>query len=515
MKKQLLFSAILSLLFSLTINSFAQTSEEPIIEWTEKQSMAKGLASSITHLDASNDSFIFLYKTVFDDYTYFVKMDMATGKPQSLRLELKDKGVKREWRHVRALDGKIYIFSSFRNKKDKRYYIFVETLNKETLKLNNDARKIGEISYKDVKGEELGNFFVTLSPDKGKVLLSYAIIDWSKITRFGMQVMDKDLNPIWTRDSDFPRVEGKEVYVGNYTVDNEGNVYMGQNTYDKEKEVWNLFVTCFPVGNGEPRVQEVKFTEDKYARNETFICTPKGEIICAGLYSSPGKSSVSGTFSFLYSPQLGTLLSSKEKEFDESFITMGMLDRDAGKILEQKEKGKEFDEGFKYYFEKKLQRKDGGYSLIAEKYKLQIQARRNNSRDYYHSYNDILILTFDPDGSIRWVQKIPKAQRLVNSACLYGSYYATIDDNDIIHLLYNENTRDKISEKSQPLMVNVGKEGKISFVELFKGDEEVRKSFAPALAYKLPDKRYLLSRIHPYGFIATSTNIYWGITELE
>ncbi|WP_029904479.1 hypothetical protein [Prevotella sp. 10(H)] len=523
MKKRQFFLTFLFLTSALVLNSFAQTSKEPVIEWTKKQHMAKGFVNTLTHMSAKDDSFIFLYRTVAEGsfskpQSYFVKMDMTTGKPESIKVELKDSGVKRNWQHIRGLDDRIYIFSTFQNKKDKRHYVFVETLNQEKLQFNNDARKIGEISYKDIDGSNLRNFVVTVSPNKERILLSYSIVDKKEITGLCIQVFDKDLNPIWTRESDFPRVEGKEVYIGNYTVDNEGNVYVGQNTYDKQKGVWNLYLTCFPVNNGEPRIQEVKFSGDKYARNETFICTPKGEVICAGLYSAPNKSSVSGTFSFLYSPQLGTLLSSNEKEFDEEFITMGMRDKDAEKIMENKEKGKEFDEGFKYYIDKKFERKDGGYTLIAEKFKLQEQTNRNGNMvftTYYYSYNDILILTFNADGSVRWMQKVPKAQRLINAERLFGSYSATIDDSDNIHILYNENVRDKMSDKAQPLMVDLDKEGKMSYVELFKNDEDFRKSFSPVLARKLPNNKYLLSRVNLTRWGAKGTFIHWGITDLE
>ncbi|MBK5721197.1 hypothetical protein JGH11_09980 [Dysgonomonas sp. Marseille-P4677] len=512
------------LIFISVMNICAQTSLEPKIEWTKKQHMAKGFVNTLTHLDTKENSFIFLYKTAAEgtfskSHSYLVKMDMLTGKPQDLKLELKDGGAKRDWRHVRALDDRLYIFSSFQNKKDKRHYIFVETVNKEKLEYNKDARKIGEISYKDVDGSKLDNFVVTVSPNKERILLSYSIVDGNTITSMGIQVFDKDLNPLWTRESDFPRIEGKEVFVGNYTIDDEGNVYLGQNRYDKKNEVWNLYLTCFPVNNGEPRVQEVVFSGDKYARNETIICSPSGEIICAGLYSSPGKMSVSGTFSQIFSPQLGTLLSKDEKEFDEDFITMGMKDKDAEKMMENKDKGKEFDEGYRYYIDKKYQRKDGGFSLIAEKFKLQTQTVRNGnmvSTYYYYNFNDIIILTFNTDGSIRWVQKIPKAQRLVNSERLFGSYYASIDDEDNIDILYNEHVKDKMSDKAQPLMVRIDNKGELSFKELFKEDKEVRKSFAPTFARKLlSDNKYLLGRVNLSRWGARGTFIHWGITELK
>lgn len=516
---------ILLFYFIPFITLFAQTPKniEPNIEWTKKQYMAKGFVNTITHLDTNENSFIFLYTTVAEgsfsrSHSYLVKMDMLTGTPQNFKLELKDGGTKRNWEHIRDLDNGLYIISSFQNKKDKRYYIFLETVNKDKLELNKDARKIGEVSYQDIDGSKLDNFVVTVSPNKERILLSYSIVNKNEITRLGIQVFDKDFKQLWIRESDFPRIEGKDVSVGNYTIDNDGNVYLGQNTYDKKREVWNLHLTCFPMNNGEPRVEEVVFSGDKYARSETIICSPRGEIICAGFYSSPGKMSVSGTFSYLYSTQLGTLLSKNEKEFDEDFITMGMNDKDAEKVMEKKDKDKEFDEGYSYYIDRKYQRKDGGFSLIAEKFKIQVQTVRNGNMVttyYYYNYNDIIVLTYNVDGSIRWVQKIPKYQRLINSERMFGSYYSSINDNDDIDIIYNENVKDKMSDKAQPLMVTIDSEGKLSFKEMFRDDKEVRKTFSPILSYKLMDDKYLLGRVNLSRWGAKGTFIHWGVTELK
>lgn len=524
MKKLKLHTLILTLLLATSL--CAQNTFEPQIEWTKKQHMVRkqDLLNRYVYLTGNEKEFFFVYYTVAMNgmggegvgHIYFVKMDMVTGEPKYLRLEHKTGDYERKAQHVLAHDDKIYAFSSYQNKKEKKHYIFVETLNKETLDYNNDVRKIGEISYgDDIKGSKLDNFALTTSPNKDLNLLSYSIVNGDKITNFGLLVLHKDMSEMWHSESPFPTVEGKDISLTNYTLDNDGNVYVAQNRYDKKDKKWELYLTYFPAYNkGESVVREMELDNNTHSISEKIIANNVGDIICTGFYTNPNRYSALGMYSYIYSPGLKDIKMKDIKEFSDEFITMGMSEKDIEKMVKNKDKGKDFDEGFTYTYDAKLNKKDGGYTMTFEKYKLQIQSVRNGPDKrtiYYHNYNDIVAATYNADGSIRWVQKIPKRQRFTGLDRHYGSYKTWIDNNDNIKFIYNEEAK---KDKYQPIIVSLDQEGKISITELFKkADKDVRKTFSPLLTEKLDNNKFMLGRVEIGMF--KGTQMLWGITELK
>ncbi|MDH5399348.1 MAG: hypothetical protein OEX02_14450, partial [Cyclobacteriaceae bacterium] len=56
---------------------------------------------------------------------------------------------------------------------------------------------------------------------------------------------------------------------------------------------------------------------------------------------------------------------------------------------------------------------------------------------YYYYRNDIIIVSFSPEGEIKWLDKIPKTQVTVNDGGLYSSYAKTIV-GDKIYFLFND-----------------------------------------------------------------------------
>lgn len=518
----------ITLFVFLLFGTLAQAQDviNPSIHWTKSQHMARkqDLLNYGVFLKGDDKSFVFLYQTMGQNpfggtpHSYFVHMDLESDVPSYLRVQLKeeDGSQKRNWLQVHTINDSVYIFSTRQDKKEKKHIIYVETLNTDLLSYNNDVRQIGEISYGDIEGKWLSNFVVTLSPDEERVLLSYSITHNDEVTSFCLQVMDRELNTLWQRTDEFPRIEGSDVLLSNYTIDNDGNVYIAQNRFDKKIKKWDLFLTCFPYDSEEPRILNMDFESDKHSMSEAIICSPEGDIICAGLFSKPGKSSALGAYSFRCAPQLANIEIINVMDFADEFITMGMQDKDIEKMMKQKEKGKEFDEGFSYRMHSRFHRKDGGFSLILEKYKLQIQTVSNGFVTYnvfYHNFNDIMVLTYNEDGTVRWVQKVPKSQRLVNIERLYGSYSAFVDEDDNIDIVYNENVRDKMSDKAQPLWLRIDSEGEMSFKELFKNDKEVRKSFAPQLTYRLAADKYLLARVDISKM--KGVKMQWGVANMN
>ena len=71
--------------------------------------------------------------------------DLNMIRKQKLVLETENKIL--EYAGTVFINDNIYILSSFQNKKQKKQYLFVQSMNKLTLEMNNDLKKISEIDY--------------------------------------------------------------------------------------------------------------------------------------------------------------------------------------------------------------------------------------------------------------------------------------------------------------------------------------------------------------------------------
>jgi len=139
--------------------------------------------------------------------------------------------------------GKFYIFSSLINKKAKKFQLFVETLNTNSLQPNADKKKVTEFDYtqqtlNDIYTVNLFNFKV--SQDSSKILIYFPIKKKkAKDEKFakktiGVQVLDENMTPLWYREITFP-YDKDLVDDIHCDVDNSGNVFIVKRVYNEKK----------------------------------------------------------------------------------------------------------------------------------------------------------------------------------------------------------------------------------------------------------------------------------------
>ncbi|HET6992423.1 MAG TPA: hypothetical protein VFJ43_13905, partial [Bacteroidia bacterium] len=184
--------------------------------------------------------------------------------------------------------------------------------------------------------------------------------------------------------------------------------------------------------------------------------------------------SIKGAFYMTIDSKTHDVKVSNMSEFNSEFITQYFSEREKKKEKKKEDKGEE-PELYSFQLNELLIRKDGGATLIAEQYYMYTVTyttydptshMTTTHTDYYYNYNDILVLSFNNDGSLAWKTKIPKRQTTVNDGGYYSSYaYAAIDDK--LFFVFNDNPKNLFAQPGvQPEAFNGRKDLAVMLIEV-------------------------------------------------
>ena len=91
------------------------------------------------------------------------------------------------------------MFTSLKNNKLKQNFLFVQSINKKTLLLNNDLKQIAQIDYAGNRKYNAGNFNYKTSRDSSKILIYYDLpYEQGASEKFGFHVFDNKLAEMYT-----------------------------------------------------------------------------------------------------------------------------------------------------------------------------------------------------------------------------------------------------------------------------------------------------------------------------
>jgi len=521
MKQKLLFLFIVGTFLRAT-SLFAEAPTGADFDWISPKKSQSLLGLDYSFLSGNENLFYYYQYDKERKKPMLVKYDAAANKTTFFVIKLKTEGVERDYQLTQSLNDSLYVFSSFQNKKHNKYYFFVENVDMKAFKLKNNPRMIAEIDYDDVKGLKRSNFNLWFSDDNKYFLISYTLQSKDGgILRYGFKVLDRQYNEIWKFEDDIPKVQGKWFLFG-YRIDQNANVYMISRAYENEKDVnkhyerSKLYVKLINKDGTKGVDQELSLSGDKFITAQTFRFNKDNGLMCTGLYAKQGNESAIGNFSIVCKPGQTAIKSIDSRDFDRAFFTKGMNEKAAQKMEEKIDKDKEFENDFEYSFGKTMYRSDGGMSYIIQKKKLTISTVRQQHIKYtYYNYyyDDMMVLTYNAEGKIMWVQKIPQSQRLINVSRFYGGFVMNIDNDDRMNFIYNLAssgvTGIKAGSVKKTVCLSLDKDGKESFLEL-SGNE--MRGFSPLLSVYLGDRRFLVGNVNS-GF--TKTKLNWGIMTLK
>jgi hypothetical protein len=445
------FFLSLFLSFSASLPSFAQTNLAKV-KWGEEFKMGRGTRlNSVIGYDskgiiALESKYSFLgglkYHLLRFDENFnidkAVELDMSEGRnDKTLELPL-------------MLGSNLALFSSFVNEKHKKRYYFVQSIDKKTLALKRDIRKIAEVDYSGKFKSNTGSMRYAVSRDSSKVLL-YFNHPYRKgdPETFGFTVIDKDLNELWTRDVTLPYND--ELFeVKGQKIDNQGNIYVFGKLYKDRvrdrvngKANYTYQVFTYSKDSKNP-VQYPVELDDRFITDMQIAILDNLDVVCAGFYSERSTYGIKGAYYLTIDGMDKKIKSKNFKEFPLDFLTQNTSRYQERRILRKVENGDGYELA-NYDLDKLIVRGDGGCVLIGEQYYVTTQtyynyASRSSQTVYYYNYNDIIVVNINPNGEIAWAEKVPKQQTSVNDGGYFLSYtMATVRDK--LFFIFNDDAR--------------------------------------------------------------------------
>ncbi|MEY4904436.1 MAG: hypothetical protein RLZZ292_2251 [Bacteroidota bacterium] len=441
----------LSLFLSFSLPSFAQTNLAKV-KWGEEFKMGRGTRlNSVIGYDSKGIIALESKYSFFGGLKYhLLRFDENFNIDKAVELDMSEGRNDKTLELPLMLGSNLALFSSFVNEKHKKRYYFVQSIDKKTLALKRDIRKIAEVDYSGKFKSNTGSMRYAVSRDSSKVLL-YFNHPYRKgdPETFGFTVIDKDLNELWTRDVTLPYND--ELFeVKGQKIDNQGNIYVFGKLYKDRvrdrvngKANYTYQVFTYSKDSKNP-VQYPVELDDRFITDMQIAILDNLDVVCAGFYSERSTYGIKGAYYLTIDGTDKKIKSKNFKEFPLDFLTQNTSRYQERRILRKVESGDGYELA-NYDLDKLIVRGDGGCVLIGEQYYVTTQtyynyASRSSQTVYYYNYNDIIVVNINPNGEIAWAEKVPKQQTSVNDGGYFLSYtMATVRDK--LFFIFNDDAR--------------------------------------------------------------------------
>lgn len=376
---------------------------------------------------------------------------MKPSKAVTLNLTFQNKDLVYEF--AIQLNGVIYIYSSFENHKLNKKFLFVQSLNKNTLQVNQDLKKIAEIGLVGKGQNNSGYFGSSISTDSTKLLVYYSLpyVKGSN-DKFGVSVFDNNMTPLWNQIFELPyRDELFEVV--DYEIDNNGDFYLLSRVYPEKRKGFTRagqkykYVILTFFDKGEKSMEYPVDVEGKFINEMNIAISEQNDIICAGFYSTSVNNNITGSFFLKINNKSNSIVEKKFNPFGIDFLTQDLTDRQEKKVKKKAEKGKDIAM-FEYDLRDLIIKSDGGIVLIGEQYYVNVYTTTyttanggmHTTTNYEYHYNDIIVVNIKPSGDLEWAEKIPKRQVSTNDHGYYSSFTLAVVGSKLF-FVYNDNPK--------------------------------------------------------------------------
>ncbi len=337
---------------------------------------------------------------------------------------------------VFLIDGKLYAFLNFLDKKNDEVSLLATTLTKDG-KLDNAMIELGKLEVKSRRSS--GTFDVdTSSGSGGKTFLVFESPAYEKTEneKFNFLVYDLNFKLKQKIVLTLPYLD-KDFSVKDYILDAKGNIHLLASVELKSEEKergksnYEYRVLSYFTANDELKEYQIDMKQDYLSEIKMKVNT-SGDLLLSGFYSDKGMYGMKGVFFVKIGVAQQKVVKQTVTEFSKDFLELFMSERRA-------EKGKELTN---YYVDKIVPKEDGGIIMVSEYYRYYqtcFTDQNGNTRCTNHyNYDDIVVVNFDPEGKVIWWTKVPKRQHTVNDGG-YMSGYAMAVAGDKLFFIFNDN----------------------------------------------------------------------------
>ena len=501
--------------FAISLSFFAQLqkSQQAHITWGDELKFKKG-EEFIKYLGKDSRNH-FLIKSLKRGSQYEINIfgnDM--GLKNKAVIDMKHHGNYRmTYEGSYLINNNIYVFSSFPDKKNKINRLYCRTFDKNDLSIGK-LTEIEQLPYE--KGKFKGSFGVEVSDDES-MLLVYLGKPYEKNApeKFGFTVLDEKLNEKWKKDIELPYTE-QFFKIQDYQINNDGDVYLLGKEYKERKKDrikgapnYKYHILAYLDNGRKIKDYEINL-EDKFITDITYKIAKNGDLICSGLYSKNGTTSIKGAFYMTIDFDTRKIKNNSIREFEEDFITQGWSDKEIAKAKKKELKKDKAIEMYQYDLSDFILKEDGGAILLAEQFYITVSTYTTTDANgntttrtvYHYHYNDVILVNISPKGKIEWVTKVEKSQHSTNDGGYLSSYVLQVD-GDQLHLIYNESARNYFEKEERKGMKRKDKNAYLTVIATVESNGEYQKEIlinaseentypVPKFSEQINDKQLLI-----------------------
>ena len=487
--KNLLF-VILSIFISLQVIAQNKPDNVDILAGPEIKTSKKEFIDKIIGKDVNGTYVMSKYKSLMTIFYYDNDLQLVRKNVNELVFEKHDLS----YRGLVQMGEEFYLFTTYRSKKQKITYLYSQRLNKKTLAFERPT-VLAKASYEGYKKRQSASYSFVVSADSNYLMFITDLpSDKDESDRFGLIVYDNEMQEVWSKKN----VEVKETEYDFYRYDaqigNDGKVYLLAKIYDtsrkyKRGEIDYAFeMLVYEDESDAPERFDVSL-EGKFMSDVTFERTDNGDIQVIGFFSD--KAGVqNGVFNMLIDGEMYAVDNVETTEFPTDFIVQHTSEKQKKKAAKKEAKGKEIA-FYSYDIDELVENPDGTITMIGEQYRYyqtcHTDANGNTSCTNHYIFGNIIIVKFDEDGAVEWMELIPKYQHTTNDGGYYSGYALAQLPNGSLKLIFNDEPRNnyydqngklygwhRSKRKTDIIMYDVSTEGRIARYTLFNAsDEEV------------------------------------------
>lgn len=382
---------------------------------------------------------------------------MIPGDPVESSIKEKKKRVDHEF--CLKLNNKMNCFFSSHNQWNKEKTLFMRSINKRSLSLEEERTEIMKSEASPIEDNLFFDIKYEVSSDSTKLLIIYTMpFDEHKNRKYAMHVLNDQFEEIWSEEVEMP-YENNMTDLADFEVDNEGNVFMLSRIYVKKKlgilrrPSWNYELFSY-FDKGKTQNQHRIFIDGYVMGAAEMEFDEDQELVFVGYYSG-------------------------ENSFDPTGLFFMKFDTESQKELIRNYENAGFDIE-NYNLTGVLLKDDGGAFLVGENVYSHTKTNPDGSKSGggafvgkagEFSHDNILAVSFSPDGKVDWGEKVIKRQ-----SCGTGfASFASIVQGDKLHLLFNDhhkNANNNTKEKYKRLERNKGNSNLVMVTLDAKGDQK-------------------------------------------
>ncbi len=422
-------------LFFLSICSFTQIiAQSPQVVFGEEERYDSRLKS--LNFVGANSGLLFLKKEIENNGSWILEQYGLDSLKRESSIDV-DAPVFQdgdlELLSVLEFNGRFLMLHALRMKSGGKRKLYLTPISHKAEFLDIPTL-VGEVP--ELKRKEDLFFGITVSPDSSKFLLYYSLnTQASQAAAYSLSVYNSSLESLSKKELELP-YSNELLNIDKMLIDNNGAAYILSGVLPEKTSTrvpdlqtqnkrYLLFAYNFKKNN----------LKDKWVVGVSFGLSPGGSLAIGGFYSNDMYFSIAGTFFFSIDIEKGSVLAKGMKAFDKDFLKeFGNTRADAG--------GREL---YDYYFDHFILLEDGSAKFIAEQYYVEQRITMDpgtgrQTVSYAYNYNDLIIVSVNPQGQIEWSSRVPKRQVTLNDGGPYSSYALCYND-EFLDLVFNDNPR--------------------------------------------------------------------------